>query len=242
MSELDRKYVFLSYAHENIEQVYKLYEGLKTRKVNAWLDKNDLVPGRWKQKIEKAISKSRYFIFCLSESSLKKISDENPTFIDDELQIAWQFAKEQDERSFTIIPVRLEDCGRGDKRLSSWHQYDLFKDWDSVLDTVAVNIGGESLSDTSTPDERTEDEIILEGIMGKAQMWYYSGKYDKALPLLEAAINFKPEDPDIWSTMGDILSDLSRHDEALETYNKAIEIKPDDPDVWAAKGGTLSDL
>jgi len=35
------------------------------------------------------------------------------------LQIEWEYAREQDEKGFTIIPVRLEDCGRGDMRLSA---------------------------------------------------------------------------------------------------------------------------
>jgi len=34
-----REYAFLSYAHEDLDQVHKVYEGLKDRKVNVWFDK-----------------------------------------------------------------------------------------------------------------------------------------------------------------------------------------------------------
>jgi tetratricopeptide (TPR) repeat protein len=245
MSDLVREYAFLSYAHEDLDLVRKLYKGLKERKVNAWFDKVDLGPGRVKQGIKKAISRSRYFIFCLSEASLKKINEKNRTFVDDELQTAWEFATEQDEKSFTIIPVRLEDCDRGDMRLSGWQQYDLFKDWESVLDTIAVNIGGKSLSDASAIDERTEDERILDGIRGKAEIFNYAGEYDKALSLLEVAKNFKPNDPKVWFQKGKSLAALDRHEKALEAYEKSIGINPDNPGVWAVwfqKGKSLASV
>ncbi len=175
MPFLEREYVFISYAHENLEQVLKVYEGLKKRKVNVWIDKRDLVPGRWKPQIFKAISRSKYFVICLSNAAIKKTSGEKPGFQDEELQTAWEFAREQDERGFTIIPVRLEDCGRGDMRLSGWQQYDLFEDWEGVLDKLAVNLGGISLSDVAAIDERTEIEKILAGMIGKAEIFYAAG-------------------------------------------------------------------
>jgi len=46
---------FLSYAHDDLELVREVYEGLKKRKVDVWFDKVDLVPGKWKPQIEKQI-------------------------------------------------------------------------------------------------------------------------------------------------------------------------------------------
>lgn len=89
MYALEREFVFLSYAKEDFEQVCNIYDGLKKRGLNVWFDKEKKRPGRWKKRIEKAISKSRYFIFCVSQASLKKTGDENPGFVDYELQIAW---------------------------------------------------------------------------------------------------------------------------------------------------------
>jgi len=222
MPDLEREYAFLSYAHEDLEKVYKVYEGLKKRKVNVWFDKKDIKKGRWKPQILKAISRSRDFVICLSNSAIEKTSGENPGFQDEELQTAWEFAREQDEKDFTIIPVRLEDCGRGDMRLSGWQQYDLFEDWEGVLDTLAVNLGGKSLSDASAKDERTEDEKIVSTIMGKGVIFFYSGEYNRSLSSFEAAINIKPYLPEALYNRGLALEILGRPEEAYKSMAKAI--------------------
>lgn len=237
-----RDLVFLSYAKEDLDQVRKLYTGLNKRKVNLWFDKNDLKKGKWKPQITKAISRSRYFVICLSNTALKKTSGDEPGFQDEELQIAWEFARELDEKTFTIVPVRLEDCGRGDRRLLGWQQYDLFQDWDSVLDKLAVNLGGFSLSDSKAIDERNEDEKMLESIMGKGTTFYYSGEYDRALAIFEAAVSIKPDYPEAWSNKGVALGNLGRHSEAIEAYNKAIKINPNSKKTWLNKGIALVHL
>jgi tetratricopeptide (TPR) repeat protein len=242
MPGLERELVFLSYAHEDLERILKVYEGLKERNVNVWFDKKDLGPGRWKPQVLKAISRSNYFTICLSNAAIKKTSGEKPGFQDKELQTAWEFASEQDEKDFTIIPVRLEDCGRGDMRLSGWQQYDIFEDWEGVLDKLAVNLGGVSLSDATAIDKRTEEEKILESMMGKGATFYYSGDYEKALTFFEAAINLKPDDHEAWTNKGAGFAKLGRPNEALEAYNKAIEIKHEDHLVWSNKGVALADL
>jgi tetratricopeptide (TPR) repeat protein len=127
-------------------------------------------------------------------------------------------------------------------RLSGWQQYDLFEDWEDVLDTLAVNLGGNSLVDVTAKDERTEDEKMLEGLMGRAEIFYYSGEFDKVLSYLEAAINIKPDAKEAWNTKGIALRKLGRPDEALESYNKAIEIKPDFHEAWFNKGAALAAL
>jgi tetratricopeptide (TPR) repeat protein len=230
-----RDLAFLSYAHEDLDLVRRVYEGLKERKVNVWFDKEDMIKGRWKPQIMKAISQSRDFVICLSNAAIKKTSGEKPGFQDRELQIAWEFAREQDESDFSIIPVRLEDCGRGDMRLSGWQQYDLFEDWEGILDTLAVNLGGNSLSDARAIDERTEVEKILKSIMGRAEMFFYSGDYNKALSFIESAINIKPDFHEVWTNKGLTLFNLGRLDEALKAYNKAIDIKPDYHEAWYNK-------
>jgi tetratricopeptide (TPR) repeat protein len=242
MPEIEREYAFLSYAHEDLEKVRKVYKGLKERNVNVWFDKEDMKKGRWKPQILKAISRSRDFVICLSNAAIKKTRGEKPGFQDEELQIAWEFAREQDERGITIVPVRLEDCSRGDMRLSGWQQYDLFEDWEGVLDTLAVNIRGVSLADATAKDERTEDEKMVEGLMGKAEIFYYSGEYDKALSFVEYALELKPDFHEAWNNKGLALGKSGRHEEALKAFDKAIELEPDDHGAWSNKGLALADL
>jgi tetratricopeptide (TPR) repeat protein len=235
---LVRNLTFISYANEDLKLVLKLYEGLKKRKVNAWLDKKDLKTGKWLPQIMKAISRSNYFIICLSNAALKKTGDVKPGFQDQELNRAFEIAINQSDDQFTIVPVRLEDCGRGDNRTSLFQQYDLFEDWEKELDKLAVNIGGDSLADTAN-DERTEDEKIIDKLMGKGTSFYYSDEYDKALSFFEAAINIKPDFKEAWYGKGGVLAALGRHEEAIETYNKAIEINPDYFYAWFNKGNAL---
>ncbi|MGD2088745.1 MAG: toll/interleukin-1 receptor domain-containing protein [Candidatus Aminicenantes bacterium] len=43
-----RNLIFISYASEDLKEVLKVYEGLKKRKVNVWIDKEDLKIGNHK--------------------------------------------------------------------------------------------------------------------------------------------------------------------------------------------------
>ncbi len=109
--------VFLSYAREDLEKACLLRNDLVERNVNVWFDKNDLKPGKWQPQIRKAIVGSQYFLICLSEAAIRKLGDQ-PSYQDEELELAFDIAQAQDAHSFTIIPVRLEDCGRGDHRVA----------------------------------------------------------------------------------------------------------------------------
>lgn len=107
MPDLEREFVFLSYASEDLEKVRKVYRGLKERKVNVWFDEEDLKKGRWKQQIMKAISHSKSFVICISNAALKKTSFEKPGFQDEELQFAYEIAINQTDDKFDIVPVRF---------------------------------------------------------------------------------------------------------------------------------------
>jgi hypothetical protein len=105
---------------------------LSAHGVPVWFDKARLRPGSWKMQIERAIARSRYFLICVSENTLRKTGD-NPGFQDRELQVAFTIALAQPEASFTIVPLRLENCGHGDARLSAYQQYDLFPSIDEGI-------------------------------------------------------------------------------------------------------------
>lgn len=236
--------MFLSYASENLEMVRKVYEGLKKRNVDAWFDKGKgkkrLGPGDWKSQIEKAIVSSRYFVICISEVAINKLRAKSVQ--EEELHWAYKIAMVQPETTFTIIPVRLEDCDRGDNRLSVKQQYDLFPDFESGLDDLAVDIGGISLADSSAKDTRSEEEKAVQVLLGKAMTSWYAKDYEKALSLSYSATLLHPASAEIWLKYGTCLTQLGRHKEALETYDKAIRLKPDDANAWICKGLTLADL
>ena len=69
-------------------------------------------------------------------------------------------------------------CGRGDFRITSFQQYDLFPDIEEGMDNLAVHLGGVSLSDATAQDERTEDEKIIESLFGKAISAFYADNFE----------------------------------------------------------------
>jgi len=180
---MTRDRVFLSYALENLEIVRKIYAGLKKRDVEVWFDKSEdgLGPSRWKPQIEKAIPRSKYFVICISKAALRKTGDERPGFQDVELNRAYNIAEQQSDQDFAIIPVRLEDCGRGDFRLSSFQQYDLFGDFDGALDRLSLALGGRSLSKIKAKEAPSKEQQIYEIFMGKATTAYYAGEFEKSV-------------------------------------------------------------
>jgi tetratricopeptide (TPR) repeat protein len=218
--------VFLSYAHENLEMVLDIYSGLKKRGLDVWFDKEDLGPGLWKRKIEKAIPKCRYFVICISQAALKKTGDKTPGFQDDELQQAYEIARVQPEDAFTIVPVRLEECGRGDHRLSPYQQYDLFNDFETKLDHLAVNLGGKSLSDSSAKDTRTEDDKLYDSLHGKATTFFFANDHENALVFIEAAANLRPDSTATLLAKGILLLSLGNEEEANAVFSKIEKMDP----------------
>lgn len=177
--------IFLSYAHKDLVTVRKVYEGLTARGLDVWFDKESMTSGRWRPQITKAIARSRYFFICISRAALKNIGDD-PGFQDDELNTAYDIAQQQDEKVFTIVPVRLEDCGRGDSRLSVFHQYDLFpkSKFQEELNRLAVAHGGRSLADPGARDKRTDRDRRRDALWGKAEVALYAHDYPKAVNTL----------------------------------------------------------
>ena len=243
MEKDKRPQVFLSYAHNDLKIVRTLYTDLKGRGVNVWFDKENLSPGKWKSQIQKAIPKSRYFLFCVSKSALEK-AESSSGFVDDELQQAYEIAMAQDERHFTIIPVRLEkDIGYGDHRLSIFQQYDLSADWESEIDRLAVLLGGRAKKLKTRIDiEFSEDKRLVVGLMSKAEIAYYANQYEIALQLWESVITINPEIDSAWSNKGAALAALGNYERALEAINKAIGLNKNSATSWFNKAVLMRKL
>ncbi len=63
----EKKKVFISYAREDRETAWKLYNVLRKAGLALWMDKANLVAGQnWKYEISQAIKKSDYLIALLS--------------------------------------------------------------------------------------------------------------------------------------------------------------------------------
>jgi tetratricopeptide (TPR) repeat protein len=217
--------VFLSYASEDLIVIEKLYFELLKRKVNVWWDKKNIEPGAWKLQITRAITRSQYFLICISQAALKKTGNE-PGFQDDELNYAWEIAIKQDEKHFTIVPIRLEVCDRGDNRLSLWQQYDLFDKWDETIDNLSKYFGGQSLNKSVINKDKTEEEKLLEALFNKFHAFYFAREFEKALSILDTILVFNPSNAVAYYDRGIINYKKDDLNKAIEDYNKAIKIDP----------------
>ena len=113
--------VFLSHAHADREAVKALYDRLTADGVDAWLDKEKLLPGQdWEREIRAAVREADVVVVCLS----CKFSEKG--FRQKEVRIALEEAALQPEGEIFIIPARLEECDTLES-LRKWHWVDLFE-------------------------------------------------------------------------------------------------------------------
>ena len=97
--------VFLCHAHKDTLAVKAVYERLANSNIDAWLDKEKLLPGlNWEREIREAVRASDIVIVCLSEGFDQK------GFRQKEVRIALEESALQPEGEIFIIPARLEEC------------------------------------------------------------------------------------------------------------------------------------
>jgi hypothetical protein len=114
--------VFLCHAHADRDAVKALYARLTKDGVDAWLDKEKLLPGQdWELEIRKAVREADVVVVCLSKQF------NQAGFRQKEVRLALDTAMEQPEGEIFIIPARLEECDTLES-LRKWHWVDLFED------------------------------------------------------------------------------------------------------------------
>ncbi|MFN8414641.1 MAG: SUMF1/EgtB/PvdO family nonheme iron enzyme [Anaerolineales bacterium] len=113
--------VFLCHAHADRDAVRKLYIRLTNDGVDAWLDKEKLLPGQdWELEIKKAVREADVVVVCLSKQF------NQAGFRQKEVRLALDTAMEKPEGEIFIIPARLEECDNLES-LRRWHWVDLFE-------------------------------------------------------------------------------------------------------------------
>jgi formylglycine-generating enzyme required for sulfatase activity len=113
--------VFLCHAHADRDPVCGLYSRLTQDGVDAWLDKEKLLPGQdWELEIRKAVREADVVVVCLSRQF------NQAGFRQKEVRLALDTAMEKPEGEIFIIPARLEECDNLES-LRKWHWVDLFE-------------------------------------------------------------------------------------------------------------------
>lgn len=112
--------VFLCHAHADQHSVIALHQRLVQDGVNAWLDKEALLPGHdWEFEIRKAVRESDIVLVCLSQQF------NQAGYRQKEVRLALDTALEKPEGDTFIIPARLEQCEILES-LAKWQWVDLF--------------------------------------------------------------------------------------------------------------------
>jgi len=112
--------VFLCYARDDIVAVRELYHSLINDNVDAWLDKENILPGQnWECEIKKAVRTSDAVLVCLS------MIFNQQGFRQKEVRLALETMDKQPQGEIFIIPARLEECENLES-LSQWQWVDLF--------------------------------------------------------------------------------------------------------------------
>ena len=129
--------VFISYAREDMTKARHLFDVLRQKGIEAWLDREMLLPGqKWQSTIQEAIRSCRYFIAILSHHSLSKKG-----YVQKELKTAFEILDAFPENEIFVIPVRFEDCDISDRRLKDLHYVDLFPFLEPGLSKLLVVLG-----------------------------------------------------------------------------------------------------
>jgi hypothetical protein len=131
--------VFLCHAHSDAAAVRALHARLIKDGVDAWLDKEKLLPGQdWEFEIRKAVRDADVVIVCLSKQF------NQAGFRQKEVRLALETAMEQPEGEIFIIPARLEDCNVP-RSLSGYHWVDLFESDGASKLMAALKLRGRQL-------------------------------------------------------------------------------------------------
>lgn len=144
-------HAFLCHSSGDKLAVKQLYDRLVKDGVDAWLDKEKLIPGQeWQVEIPKAVKNSDVVIVCLSSQSVTKEG-----FVQKEIKFALDIADEKPEGTIFIIPARLEDCDIP-KRISRFHWVDLYSEdgYEHLMKALQLRANNLELSITS-PQEVT---------------------------------------------------------------------------------------
>ncbi len=183
--------VFLCHASGDKPPVRDLYKRLTLEGVDAWLDKEKLLPGQdWQVEIPRAVHEADVVVVCLSNKSVTKEG-----YVQKEIKFALDIAEEKPEGTIFLIPARLEDCPVPG-RLSRWQWVDLYDENGFVqllrslklrAGAVGAVIEAVSYEDTDKERERKLNQLYTEGLEA-----FYTEDWDRACYRFQAILSEQP--------------------------------------------------
>jgi len=143
-------HVFISYVHENQEQVEKLSKALTSHAMDVWLDRDSILPGmRWKDAIREAIKNGAYFIACFST----EYENRQKSYMNEELMLAVDELRQYSIERPWFIPALLSECNvpainiGGGQTLLDFQWVNLYSDWDSGIQKLLRVLKSEEIEE-----------------------------------------------------------------------------------------------
>ena len=183
--------VFLCHASGDKPPVRDLYKHLVAEGVDAWLDKEKLLPGQdWRLEIPRAVQEADVVVVCLSNKSVTKEG-----YVQKEIKFALDSAEEKPEGTIFLIPARLEDCVVPE-RLSRWQWVDLYEENGFIqllrslklrADAVGATVVPTAYEDSDKEVERRLDQLYTEGLAA-----FYTEDWDRACHRFQSILSERP--------------------------------------------------
>src|SRR5512141_938677 len=210
--------VFLCHASGDKPPVRDLYKRLTVEGVDAWLDKEKLLPGQdWRLEIPKAVHEADVVVICLSKKSVTKEG-----YVQKEIKCALDSAEEKPEGTIFLIPARLEDC-IVPERLSRWQWVDLYEESGFIqllrslklrADAVGATVEPTSYVDSDKETERRLDQLYTEGLAA-----FYTEDWDRACQRFQSILSERPGH----KHAAEKLAEAERRRCLSKLYNQATE-------------------
>jgi outer membrane protein assembly factor BamD (BamD/ComL family) len=225
--------VFLCHASGDKPAVRVLYQRLLRDGVDAWLDREKLLPGQdWQLEIPKAVRESDVVVVCLSNKSITKEG-----YIQKEIKFALDIESEKPEGTIFLIPARLEEC-LVPGQLAFWQWVDLFEadGYERLLRSLRLRANklGLRVGETIYTDREMEQRLEQLYTEGLAALWVED--WDKAYYRFQAILREKPDHMQALAKL-----DEAKRQKYFDTlYKQAVDAQQDEN--WPAVVEVLEKL
>ena len=170
----EAKKVFISYVHENSDQVDAICKIFSEKNIIYWIDREKIEPGKlWKTAIKEAIGSGGYFLACFSSEYEKK----SETHMNEEILLAIEILRKKQIDSCWFVPIKLNECnipeydiGTG-KTLHDIQYLDFAKEWDAGLERLVDIIKREEKpTEHDIVNSFVENQYIYRGLKSLIEM------------------------------------------------------------------------
>jgi outer membrane protein assembly factor BamD (BamD/ComL family) len=211
--------VFLCHASGDKPSVRELYKRLIFEGVDAWLDKEKLLPGQdWRMEIPRAVRESDVVVVCLSNKSITKEG-----YVQKEIKFALDIAEEKPEGTIFLIPARLEDC-IVPERLSRWQWVDLYEENGFIQLLRSLKLRAEAVDASVEPALYVDSERELDR---KLDQWYteglaafYTEDWDRACQRFQSILSERPNH----KNAAEKLTEAEKQRELSKLYEQASAV------------------